>query len=91
MLYMYLLQYNIYIIIVPTCFDCSESSSDINFQELLLYIVLQYFTSYSNYSNRDPIMHYRIRANVSCPPQQLIDNSSVSVMHKVISIVIVLV
>jgi hypothetical protein len=26
--------------------------------------VLQYFISYSNYCNRDPFMHYRIRANV---------------------------
>jgi len=50
---MYLLQYT-YKIILATCFDSSELSSGINFQELLVYIVLQYFTSYSNYCNRDP-------------------------------------
>ena len=53
-----------YVIILATCFDSSESSSGINIQELLVHIVLQYFTSYSNYCNRDPFMHYRIRADV---------------------------
>ena len=59
---------------------------------------------YSNYCNRDPFVHYRIRANVykllergvdtktatnHTPPQQLIDISSDSVMHKGIPIAIV--
>ena len=43
-----------YIIILATCFDSFESSSVINFQELPVYVVLQYFKSYSNYCNRDP-------------------------------------
>ena len=45
--YMYLLQYNIYIL--ATCFDSYESSSGINIQELLVHIVSQFFMSYSNY------------------------------------------
>jgi hypothetical protein len=66
----YLLNFNItYIIILATCFDSYESSSDINFQELLYilfysFYVLQFFLSYSNYCNRDPFMHYKTRANV---------------------------
>jgi hypothetical protein len=43
----YLLNFNItYIIILATCFDSYESSSGINFQKLLVHIVLQ-FLSYS--------------------------------------------
>ena len=33
------------IIILATCFDSYESSSGINFQELLVHIVLQFFMS----------------------------------------------
>ena len=40
---MYLLQYNIHIVILATCFDSYESSSGINIQELLVQIVLQFF------------------------------------------------
>ena len=40
---MYLLQYNIYIVILATCFGSYESSSGINIQELLVHIVLQFF------------------------------------------------
>ena len=60
----YLLNFNItYIIILATCFDSYESSSDINFQELL-YILSYSFMCQSNYCNRDPFMHYKTRANV---------------------------
>ena len=34
-----------YIVILATCFDSYESSSGINIQELLVYIVLQFFMS----------------------------------------------
>ena len=40
----YLLDFNItYIIILATCFDSYESSSGINFQELLYRLFLQFF------------------------------------------------
>ena len=32
-----------YIVILATCFNSYESSSDINIQELLVHIVLQFF------------------------------------------------
>ena len=38
---MYLIQYNIYIVILATFFNSYESSSGINIQELLVPIVLQ--------------------------------------------------
>jgi len=42
----YLLNFNItYIIILATCFDPYESSLNINIQELLVRIVLQFFMS----------------------------------------------
>ena len=34
-----------YIVTLATCFDSYESSSGINIQELLVHIVLQFFTS----------------------------------------------
>ena len=58
----YLLNFNItYIIILATCFDSYDSSSGINFQDVLHIL---FYSFLSNYCNRDPFLHYKTRANV---------------------------
>jgi hypothetical protein len=63
----YLLNFNItYMIIFATCCDSYESSSGINFQELLYILFYKFYVLQilSNYCNRDPFLHYKTRVNV---------------------------